>query len=65
MEERTIMNKELLKRLMSQSWEETELGFIIFNYEKFAELIVEECIEIVCESDSIISDIQDHFWGED
>jgi len=35
-----------IKELAPQCWELTEFG-LNFNYQKFAELIVRECIEIV------------------
>ena len=39
------MNKRI-KELEPQCWEHNEFG-LNFNYEKFAELIVQECAELV------------------
>jgi len=36
-----------IKELAEQCWEERKYGPAWFNQEKFAELIVEECIDIV------------------
>jgi hypothetical protein len=65
---------ERLKDLEIQCWEPRQYGPPWFNAEKFAQLIIQECIEIVepckcgcrCEqevtiTDSIIADIKEHF----
>jgi hypothetical protein len=49
------MNKRI-KELEPQCWEHNEFG-LNFNYEKFAELIVRECVSIVAKrKDQAIDD---------
>ena len=67
------MNKRI-KELEPQCWEHNEFG-LNFNYEKFAKLIVRECLEQVFytiedeEQDNISSSIRDkikqHFGVEE
>jgi len=41
------MNKELLNKLIGQSWEDHESGLVMFDREKFAEMIVQECVDVI------------------
>lgn len=37
--------RKLIKQLEPQCWEINEFGALTFNYEKYAEMIVKECID--------------------
>jgi len=49
------MNKELLNKLIGQSWEDHEFGLVMFDREKFAELIVRECANLFEDDESASS----------
>ena len=57
------MNKRI-KELEPQCWEHNEFG-LNFNYEKFAELIVKECISIVEEQKECLHEEQKYWHDRD
>jgi hypothetical protein len=57
------MNKRI-KELEPQCWEHNEFG-LNFNYEKFAELIVKECISIVDEQKECLHEEQKYWHDRD
>lgn len=57
------MNKRV-KELEPQCWEHNEFG-LNFNYEKFAELIVRECISIVDEQKECLHEEQKYWHDRD
>lgn len=57
------MNQRI-KELEPQCWEHNEFG-LNFNYEKFAELIVKECISIVDEQKECLHEEQKYWHDRD
>jgi len=61
---------ERIKDLESQCWEERKYGPPWFDSEKFADLIVRECVEVVkwtpsqFPNDEYVKNIQEHFGVE-
>ena len=43
--------RKLIKQLEPQCWEHNEFG-LNFNYEKFAELIIQECVTVVARANN-------------
>jgi len=43
--------RKLIKELEPQCWEHNEFG-LNFNYEKFAELIIQECVTVVARANN-------------
>lgn len=41
-----MVNTELLNNLIAQSFHDHESGLVMFDREKFAELIIRECMDI-------------------
>ena len=56
--------RKLIKELEPQCWEHNEFG-LNFNYEKFAELIVRECISIVDEQKECLHEEQKYWHDRD
>jgi len=55
---------ERIKQLEPQCWEHNEFG-LNFNYKKFAELIVKECITIVDEQKECLHEEQKYWHDRD
>ena len=43
--------RKLIKQLEPQCWEHNEFG-LNFNYEKYAELIIQECVTVVARANN-------------
>jgi hypothetical protein len=43
--------RKLIKELEPQCWEHNEFG-LNFNYEKYAELIIQECVAVVARANN-------------